>query len=55
MINEYDEIKELLRRSRRLTEQVAPPVNIMLILKVKKNLMPNHKKINLKLIEYRVV
>jgi len=28
MINEYDEIKELLRRSRRLTEQVAPPVNI---------------------------
>ena len=28
MINEYDEIKELLRRSRRLTEQVAPPTNI---------------------------
>lgn len=28
MINEYDEIKELLRRSRRLTEQVAPPTDI---------------------------
>jgi hypothetical protein len=28
MINEYDEIKQLLKKSRMLQEQVAPPVNI---------------------------